>query len=130
MCLPQLSRLVSTKLKLNLIDFERYMAIIGISSMKDSEKYYCTPFRIYSPLPIFSCFKYAYCSFRTRSIISPIFAFNTVHILINTPMDTSSSLRSFVIVFGAIPAARRRSALLIFLSIRSFQSLLYEMAIA
>lgn len=43
MCLPQLSRLVSTKLKVNLIDFERYMAIIGISSMKDSEKYASWP---------------------------------------------------------------------------------------
>ena len=61
-------------------------------------------------------------------MISPISTSNVEQILCSTVRVTSSSRRSRVIVFGAIPAAFRRSALLIFLSTSSFQSLLYEIA--
>jgi len=47
----------------------------------------------------------------------------------NTSNVTSLSLRSFVIVFGAIAACFLRSALLIFLSTNNFHNLLYDTAI-
>lgn len=65
----------------------------------------------------------------TNSITSPILTSNATQILLSTDSVTSSSRRSRVMVFGAMPAALRRSALLIFLSTSSFQSLLYEIAI-
>ena len=66
----------------------------------------------------------------TNSITSPILTSNTTQILLSTASVTSSSRRSRVMVFGAMPAALRRSALLIFLSTSSFQNLLYEIAIS
>ena len=66
----------------------------------------------------------------TNSIMSPISTSRVLQILCSTASVTSSSRRSRVMVFGAIPAALRRSALLIFLSTSSFQSLLYEIAIS
>ena len=65
-----------------------------------------------------------------NSMISPISTSRVLQILCRTVSVTSSSRRRRVIVLGAIPAALRRSALLIFLSTRSFQSLLYEIAIS
>ena len=59
-----------------------------------------------------------------RSMTSPILTFKTAQIRISTDMETSSLRFSLVMVFGAMPAARRRSALLICLSMSSFQSLL------
>ncbi len=52
-----------------------------------------------------------------------------LQILSNTLSITGSSLRSLVIVFGDTPEILRKSAVLIFLSMRSFQSLQYETAI-
>lgn len=46
------------------------------------------------------------------------------HIFPSIASDTSSSRRSLVIVLGAIPAAFRKSALLIFLSTNNFHNLL------
>jgi len=63
-------------------------------------------------------------------MMSPISTFRVAQILCSTVRVTSSSRRRRVIVFGAIPAALRKSALLIFLSTRSFQSLLYEIAMS
>ena len=63
-----------------------------------------------------------------NSITSPILTSNATQIRLSTDSVTSSSRRSRVMVFGAMPAALRRSALLIFLSMSSFQSLLYEIA--
>ena len=62
--------------------------------------------------------------------MSPMSTSRVLQILCRTVSVTSSSRRRRVMVFGAIPAALRRSALLIFLSTRSFQSLLYEIAIS
>ena len=61
--------------------------------------------------------------------MSPIFTSKVEQILLGTDSVTFSSRHSRVIVLGAILAALRRSALLIFLSTSSFQSLLYELAI-
>ena len=65
----------------------------------------------------------------TNSITSPILTSHATQILLSTDSVTSSSRRSRVMVVGAMPAALRRSALLIFLSTSSFHSLLYEIAI-
>ena len=56
--------------------------------------------------------------------ISPISQSSTSHMRTSTSSETYLSRRRFVIVFGASFVARRRSALLIFLSTSSFQSLL------
>ena len=65
----------------------------------------------------------------TYSIISPKSVCIAAQIFSSTARVTASSRFSLVMVLGAIPVALRRSALLIFWSISSFQSLLYETAI-
>lgn len=64
------------------------------------------------------------------STISPKSLSSAAQIFSKTTIATGSSLRSFVMVLGASPAAFLKSALLIFLSISNFHSLLYETAIA
>ena len=72
--------------------------------------------------------------FHTAHVLNKIHDISDIHTqyCAYPPQDRqgySSSRRSFVMVFGAILAALRKSALLIFRSIRSFHNLLYETAI-